>query len=176
MPPSDSWTSLTRTAGIFCSSQRCLVPRPRHHGSHEYDYRGRAQRALLATEGFRDVFESLARSAPSFTTFFCDKPKPLVALYLCYEVPERLRFRRPGIAAAGRDAVRTVARVIKGEAWKRSLWCRLHSTSIRNTNSGRRKSCAKGSCRMFSMSLFSDLCPKCGNTSGLAPDRISMRS
>src|SRR3979490_1042923 len=41
-----------------------------------------AKAALLATEGFRDVFEIARQIRPKLYDIFCDKPKPLVARYL----------------------------------------------------------------------------------------------
>src|SRR5580658_8737357 len=49
-----------------------------------------ARTAFIATAGFRDVFEIARQIRPTLYDLFCDKPKPLVPRYLCYEAPERL--------------------------------------------------------------------------------------
>ena len=51
-----------------------------------------AKTALIATEGFRDVFEIARQIRPKLYDIFCEKPPPLVPRYLCYGVPERLDY------------------------------------------------------------------------------------
>src|ERR1051325_6297830 len=51
-----------------------------------------AKVALIATEGFRDVFEIARQIRPKLYDIFCEKPRPLIPRFLCFEVPERLNY------------------------------------------------------------------------------------
>jgi len=152
-------------AGIFCSSQRCLVPRPRHHGSHEYDYRGEGRQSGAARyRGISRRLRNRSPDPPQALRHFLRQAQAAGGSLSVLRSSRKARFRRPGIAALDEDAVRTVARVIKGEAWKRSLCVCCIPTSIRHTNSGS-SDLARGAAGCFPVPL---LRPVSGNA-GILP-------
>ena len=81
-----------------------------------------AKAALIATKGFRDVFEIARQIRPKLYDIFCDKPKPLIPRALCFEVPERLDFAGDVLTVLDEEKVREVAQRIKREG-SRSRCC-----------------------------------------------------
>ena len=86
-----------------------------------------AKAALIATEGFRDVFEIARQIRPKLYDIFCDKPKPLIPRSLCFEVPERLDFAGEVLEPLDEAKVREVAQLIKQEGVEAVVVCLLHS-------------------------------------------------
>ena len=86
-----------------------------------------ARTALIATEGFRDVFEIARQIRPKLYDIFCEKPPPLVPRYLCYGVPERLNYAGEVLKGLDEDAVRTVVRQLANEQVESVVVCLLHS-------------------------------------------------
>ena len=86
-----------------------------------------AKAALIATEGFRDVFEIARQIRPKLYDIFCDKPKPLIPRSLCFEVPERLDFAGKVLEPLDEAKVREVAQLIKREGVEAVVVCLLHS-------------------------------------------------
>ena len=86
-----------------------------------------ARTGLIATEGFRDVFEIARQIRPKLYDIFCQKPPPLIPRYLCYGVPERLDYAGRVLEALDEEAVRTVARQLARQQVSSVVVCLLHS-------------------------------------------------
>src|SRR5581483_10565625 len=86
-----------------------------------------AKVALVATKGFRDIFEIARQIRPKLYDIFCDKPKPLVPRHLCFEVPERLDASGNILVRLDEPAVREVVERIRREQVQSVVICLLHS-------------------------------------------------
>src|ERR1041385_3817346 len=82
-----------------------------------------APTALIATKGFRDVFEIARQIRPKLYDIFCDKPPPLVPRYLCCEVAERLDSTGRVLAPLDDDQVHAVIEDIRREAVEAVVIC-----------------------------------------------------
>ena len=118
-----------------------------------------AKAALIATEGFRDVFEIARQIRPKLYDIFCEKPKPLVPRFLCFEVPERLNFEGKVLRPLDEDRVREVARSIKREKVEAVIVCLLHSY-INPAHERRIGEILREELPGVFISLSSDLCPE----------------
>src|SRR2546426_4061674 len=118
-----------------------------------------ARAALVATEGFRDVFEIARQIRPKLYDIFCDKPKPLVPRYLCYGVPERLDYAGRVLEPLEEDAVRAVARAIRAENVEAVVVCLLHSY-INPVHERRVGEILREEVPGVYLSLSSELCPE----------------
>jgi len=118
-----------------------------------------ARAALIATEGFRDVFEIARQIRPKLYDIFCDKPKPLVPRYLCFEVPERLDFAGKVLRPLDEQTVRTVARAIRKEGVETVVVCLLHSY-VNPIHERRVGEILREELPGVFVSLSSDLCPE----------------
>jgi N-methylhydantoinase A len=118
-----------------------------------------AKAALIATEGFRDVFEIARQIRPKLYDIFCEKPKPLVARYLCFEVPERLNFAGQVLKPLDEQAVRSVVRQIKREQVESIVVCLLHSY-VNPAHEVRIGEIIREEMPDVFVSLSSDLCPE----------------
>ena len=118
-----------------------------------------AKAALIATEGFRDVFEIARQIRPKLYDIFCEKPKPLVPRFLCFEVPERLNFEGKVLRPLDEDRVREVARSIKREKVEAVIVCLLHSY-INPAHERRIGEILRDELPGVFISLSSDLCPE----------------
>src|SRR5438128_7946916 len=67
-----------------------------------------ARAALIATEGFRDVFEIARQIRPKLYDIFCDKPPPLIPRHLCFGVSERLHASGRVLKPLDEEAARAV--------------------------------------------------------------------
>ena len=86
-----------------------------------------ARAALIATEGFRDVFEIARQIRPKLYDIFCEKPPPLIPRSLCYGVPERLDYAGRVLEPLDEEAVRATAREMVREQVESVVVCLLHS-------------------------------------------------
>ncbi|MCS7240017.1 MAG: hydantoinase/oxoprolinase family protein [Candidatus Bipolaricaulota bacterium] len=73
-----------------------------------------AKTALLTTAGFRDVLEIGRQHRPKLYDLFCDRPEPLVPREWRLEVPERLDYQGKVLRPLDEQAVRNMARRLKG--------------------------------------------------------------
>jgi N-methylhydantoinase A len=86
-----------------------------------------AETALLITEGFRDIYEIGRVNRPdAYNLFFC-KHQPLIRRSLRFEVPERLCADGSVHKALDEDAVRILARALKGRGIEAVAVLLLHS-------------------------------------------------
>ena len=118
-----------------------------------------ARAALIATEGFRDVFEIARQIRPKLYDIFCDKPRPLIPRYLCFEVPERLNFEGRVLRPLDEEAVREVARRISRENVEAVVVCLLHSYA-NPAHERRTGEILREEIPGVFISLSSDLCPE----------------
>ncbi len=118
-----------------------------------------ARTALVATEGFRDVFEIARQIRPKLYDIFCDKPKPLVPRRLCFEVPERLAYDGEVLRPLDEQAVRAVARRIRDEQVEAVVVCLLHSY-VNPAHERRAGEILREELPGVYLSLSSDLCPE----------------
>ncbi|MBM3740527.1 MAG: hydantoinase/oxoprolinase family protein, partial [Acidobacteria bacterium] len=118
-----------------------------------------ARTALVATEGFRDVFEIARQIRPKLYDIFCDKPKPLVPRRLCFEVPERLASDGLVLRPLDEEAVRAVARRIRDEQVEAVVVCLLHSY-VNSAHERRVGEILRQELPGVYLSLSSDLCPE----------------
>ena len=118
-----------------------------------------AKAALIATKGFRDVFEIARQIRPKLYDIFCDKPKPLIPRALCFEVPERLDFAGDVLAPLDEKKVREVARRIKREGVEAVVVCLLHSY-VNPAHERRVGEMVREEMPGVFVSLSSDLCPE----------------
>lgn len=118
-----------------------------------------ARTALIATKGFRDVFEIARQIRPKLYDIFCDKPRPLVPRYLCFEVPERLDAHGNVRTPLDEHAVREVLERIRVENVESLVICLLHSYA----NSAHERRVAELAREMLpgvALSISSELCPE----------------
>ena len=118
-----------------------------------------AKAALIATRGFRDVFEIARQIRPKLYDIFCDKPKPLIPRALCFEVPERLDFAGDVLAPLDETKVREVAQLIKREGVEAVVVCLLHSY-VNPAHERRVGEIVREEMPGVFVSLSSDLCPE----------------
>lgn len=118
-----------------------------------------AKAALIATEGFRDIFEIARQIRPKLYDIFCEKPKPLVARYLCYEVPERLNYAGQVLKPLHEESVRKVVRQMKKEGVESVVVCLLHSY-VNPAHERRVEEILREELPGVFVSLSSDLCPE----------------
>ena len=118
-----------------------------------------ARTALIATEGFRDVFEIARQIRPKLYDIFCEKPKPLVARYLCFEVSERLNFAGRVLKPLDEDSVRKIVQQIKKEQVESVVVCLLHSY-VNPAHERRIEQIIREEIPGVFVSLSSDLCPE----------------
>ena len=118
-----------------------------------------AKAALIATEGFRDVFEIARQIRPKLYDIFCEKPKPLVPRFLCFEVPERLNFEGKVLRPLDEGRVREVVRSIKRAQVEAVVVCLLHSY-INPAHERRIGEILREELPGAFISLSSDLCPE----------------
>ncbi len=74
-----------------------------------------AETGLITSAGFRDLLEIGRQMRPSLYDLQCDKPEPVVARRLRFEVAERLRHDGTVETPLDEDAVRRAARAIRDE-------------------------------------------------------------
>jgi len=118
-----------------------------------------AKAALIATAGFRDIFEIARQIRPKLYDIFCEKPKPLVPRYLCFEVPERLNYAGEVLQPLDEEAVRRVVGEIRRQRVESIVVCLLHSYA--NPSHERRvEQIIKEEIPDIFVSLSSDLCPE----------------
>ena len=89
--------------------------------------RNGAKTALLITEGFRDIYEIGRVNRPDAYNLFFSKHVPLVPRSLRHEVPERLRADGSLHKPLDEDAVRDLARQLKGQGIEAVAVLLLHS-------------------------------------------------
>ncbi len=118
-----------------------------------------ARAALIATEGFRDVFEIARQIRPKLYDIFCEKPPPLVPRYLCYGVPERLDYAGRVLKPLDEEAVRTVVRKMAREQVTSVVVCLLHSYA-NPAHEKRVGEIVREEMPDVFISLSSDLCPE----------------
>lgn len=118
-----------------------------------------ARTALLATEGFRDVFEIARQIRPRLYDIFCDKPKPLVPRHLCFEASERLDASGSILRPLDEESVRKAACAMRREGVQSVVVCFLHS--YRNAIHERRAGVIlREELPGVYVSVSSDLCPE----------------
>ena len=118
-----------------------------------------ARAALIATQGFRDVFEIARQIRPRLYDVFCDKPKPLIPRFLCFEAPERLSFEGQVLTPLDEEEVRRVARQIRKEGVESVVVCLLHSY-VNPAHERRVGEILREEVPGVFVSLSSDLCPE----------------
>ncbi len=118
-----------------------------------------AKTALIATEGFRDVFEIARQIRPKLYDIFCEKPRPLVPRYLCYGVPERLDNQGKVLQMLDEGAVREAARQMAREDVTSVVVCLLHSYA-NPIHERRVGEIIRKEMPDVYISLSSDLCPE----------------
>ena len=74
-----------------------------------------AKTGLITSAGFRDLLEIRRQMRPSLYDLQCDKPEPVVARRLRFEVAERLRHDGTVETPVDEDAVRQAARALREE-------------------------------------------------------------
>ena len=74
-----------------------------------------AKTGLITSVGFRDLLEIRRQMRPSLYDLQCDKPEPVVARRLRFEVAERLRHDGTIETPVDEDAVRQAARTLRDE-------------------------------------------------------------
>ncbi len=74
-----------------------------------------AKTGLITSAGFRDLLEIRRQMRPSLYDLQCDKPEPVVARRLRFEVAERLRHDGTVEAPLDEDAVRDAARALRDD-------------------------------------------------------------
>jgi N-methylhydantoinase A len=89
--------------------------------------RNGAKTALLITEGFRDIYEIGRVNRPDAYNLFFNKHTPLVKRSLRFEVAERLRADGSTHKALDEDAVRELARELRGQDIESVAVLLLHS-------------------------------------------------
>jgi N-methylhydantoinase A len=82
---------------------------------------------LVATAGFRDVFEIARQVRPDPLDVFAEKPPPLVPRRLCLEVRGRLTAEGAELAPLSEEDVRSAAAVFRREGIRAIAVCLLHS-------------------------------------------------
>ncbi len=75
-----------------------------------------AKIGLITTDGFRDLLEIRRQMRPSLYDLQCDKPEPVVARRLRFEVAERLRHDGTVETPLDEDAVHRAALVLREES------------------------------------------------------------
>lgn len=118
-----------------------------------------ARTALIATEGFRDVFEIARQIRSDLYTLFCDKPPPLIPRHLCFEAAERMNAKGRALKSlAETDIARLISR-LRGENVESVVVCLLHSY----INPDHERMIGDAIAREMpevSVSLSSNLCPE----------------
>ncbi|BEU95486.1 hydantoinase/oxoprolinase family protein [Acidovorax sp. DW039] len=89
--------------------------------------RNGANTALLITEGFRDIYEIGRVNRPDAYNLFFNKHQPLVKRSLRFEVAERLRADGSLHKPLDEDAVRELAKELKGQGIEAVAVLLLHS-------------------------------------------------
>ncbi len=118
-----------------------------------------AKAALIATQGFRDVFEIARQIRPKLYDIFCDKPPPLVPRYLCFEVPERLDARGRVLKPLDEAAVASVIEKIRREGVESVAVCLLHSYA-NPAHERRVAELLRAALPEVAVSVSSELCPE----------------
>ncbi len=118
-----------------------------------------AKTALIATEGFRDVFEIARQIRPKLYDIFCEKPPPLVPRQLCFEVPERLNYAGEVLTDLDEECVRSVAAQMKKEEVQSVVICLLHSY-VNPSHERRVAEIVLDEMPGLSLTLSSDICPE----------------
>ena len=118
-----------------------------------------AKTALIATEGFRDVFEIGRQIRSRLYDVFCDKPKPLVPRALCVGVPERLDSSGQVLTELDEDEVREVVRRLGKEDVESFAVCLLHAYA-NPTHEERVREILCEAIPDAAVSISSDLCPE----------------
>jgi N-methylhydantoinase A len=118
-----------------------------------------AKTALIATEGFRDVFEIGRQIRSRLYDVFCDKPKPLIPRFLCRGIPERLDFAGRVLRELDEEAVREVVRDLAAQDIDSFAVCLLHAyANPAHENRVREILCEE--LPDVAVSISSDLCPE----------------
>jgi N-methylhydantoinase A len=118
-----------------------------------------AKTALVATQGFRDVFEIARQIRPKLYDIFCDKPQPLVPRHLCFEVPERLDARGRVLKPLDEAAVGEVIEKIRREGVESVAVCLLHSYA-NPAHERRVAELLRAALPDVAVSVSSELCPE----------------
>ncbi len=118
-----------------------------------------ARAALITTEGFRDIFDIARQIRPKLYDIFCEKPKPLVPRYLCYEIPERLDFAGRISKPLDEEALHRVLQNLRNEQVESVVVCLLHSY-VNPAHEHRVGRILREEMPEVYVSLSSDLCPE----------------
>jgi N-methylhydantoinase A len=118
-----------------------------------------ARTALIATRGFRDVFEIARQIRPRLYDIFCDKPPPLVPRHLCFEVPERLDARGRVLTPLDEQAAREVVEHLRREAVEAVAVCLLHAYA-NPAHERRVAALLREAMPGVAVSVSSELCPE----------------
>ena len=118
-----------------------------------------AKVALVATKGFRDIFEIARQIRPKLYDIFCDKPKPLVPRHLCFEVPERLDYTGAVLREYDERALEPIVAQLKAEEVEAVVVCLLHSYA-NPAHERRTGELIRAALPDVFISLSSDLCPE----------------
>jgi len=86
-----------------------------------------AKTALITTEGFRDVFEIGRQRRPELYNFWAKRPKPPIARYLIFEVPERVLYTGEVVKRLDENKARQIIRGLKRHGVESVAVCFLHS-------------------------------------------------
>ncbi|CAN5387866.1 hydantoinase/oxoprolinase family protein [soil metagenome] len=118
-----------------------------------------ARTALIATKGFRDVFEIARQIRSELYSLFCDKPKPLIPRHLCFEANERMTARGQVLQPLSSESVGQIIDRLREERIESVVICLLHSYA----NAAHEQTIAEQIARELpgvSLSLSSALCPE----------------
>ena len=118
-----------------------------------------AKTALIATEGFRDVFEIARQIRPELYNIFCDKPPPLVPRNLCFEVTERLDYAGKVITSLDERSVLETVEAIRWEEVEAVAVCLLHSY-VNPIHEKRVGEIIRNELPGVSVSISSEMCPE----------------
>ncbi len=118
-----------------------------------------AKVALIATEGFRDVFEIARQIRPRLYDIFCEKPRPLIPRFLCFEAPERVNYAGEVLKPLDEAAVLAVVRKLEKEKVEAVVVCLLHSY-INPAHERRVREIVSREMPDVFISISSDICPE----------------
>ena len=118
-----------------------------------------ARTALIATRGFRDIFEIARQIRPKLYDIFCDKPPPLVPRYLCFEVAERVESSGRVLVPLDDEQVGAVIEDIRREAVESVVVCLLHSY-VNPAHERRVAELLRERLPGVAVSVSSELCPE----------------
>ena len=118
-----------------------------------------ARTALITTRGFRDVLELRRIRAPQMYDLFFDKPEPLVARYLRFEVTERFAANGDVLAPLDEADLKAVISALEKERVESIAVCTLHSYAYPEHEHAIGR-CLEGACPGVPVSLSTEILPE----------------